>query len=90
MSNPTEEGKAETERQEEAAEQQSKAAYYDGCAWRLYGLFSFIVGIIMFSPFLLGTSMSASVDSLILPLLGIVFVLAGIMLMIFGRWSLFF
>ena len=89
MSNPTENGKAETERQEEAAEQQPKAANSGG--GRLGGLISFIVGIIMLSPFSSGSSISiSSVDSLFLILLGFGLVLVGIVVMIFGRWSHFF
>lgn len=89
MSNPTEKGKAETERQEEAAEQQPKAANSGG--GRLGGLISFIVGIIMLSPFSSGSSISiSSVDSLFLILLGFGLVLVGIVVMIFGRWSHFF
>ena len=90
MSNPTETGKAETERQEEAAEQQPRAANSDGCVWRLGGFISFIAGIIFLSPILsVGSITISSDDSPKLILLGFGLVLAGIVAMIFGRSSQF-
>ena len=66
---------AETESQEEAGEQQSKAA--NSGNERLIGLICFFVGMVML----------LSGGSVFLILLGIVLMMIGLPLMILGRWA---